>query len=761
EINKARDIAAANNYIYITDLLYKTAFKAADWMIDGKHDTVIVSVEDMKKKGKPYAPVTPLTNVVLPFKKVMCPFLYSKGTPDAPKVMNKKEIDEMLKKYLTDSLSDFDHPEVIGETEFEIYGSAVKMDKNESRCVAVTKSLELIDKMLVPIEKNADSIKAAGYDLDMREFEISALEIAAEKCGIPHDPKSYDGITELTALKERFIKNVSEKNSYGFKFTEPDKEKFTNALRAIESSPADTETLKKDILPLLSVRPVLPAVFNLARALSPADAENVENISEYWGVESLSIKELSDYLADYVPADARDADGKINCAPAKAKVILEELEKAADKYKLRNFAAVDEIKAYIDDAEKSLRTYNGTVFDNIEAMNKAQENEKKLMEECDDLSALNKDELVKLRKYIYDLNLDKKTASKYLVKVRLAMNDVEKNEAEKLVFGIQSKSKDELDDIKKKLSEKDEALAAPFVKKVESAALALQLKELTDLFKEIPDNAKADSLEKALASGTYDPMFKRHFSAKIDRARDGFGRAELDKICVGIDSADKKTVADIRSKVEAVKCRDAVKAAYIKKLDARDRAIVEDEVKKLFSVIPTADKAKVEELKKVIADKTYPAALTDGYVKKLDDRLIEIENVAFVKKCETIPQMDKAALDDIVKELGSGKYPKEICDKYMPATEARAKAILKAEIDAICKDIPTMSFEKLEELEKKLGDEKYPEDLTKAGFESIKTRREALYKKEADDLCKNISTLDKKGVEELRKKLEDEKYDRE
>lgn len=59
-------------------------------------------------------------------------------------------------------------------------------------------------------------------------------------------------------------------------------------------------------------------------------------------------------------------------------------------------------------------------------MEKAVKNEKELADLCADLSALDEAELKKLRTYIYDMKLDKKTTGKYLLKIKLALNDCEK-----------------------------------------------------------------------------------------------------------------------------------------------------------------------------------------------------------------------------------------------------------------------------------------------------------------------------------------------
>ena len=51
---EARKISEQNGYIYLTDLFAESAFQADDWMIDGKHDTIIVNEEYMREKGMKY-----------------------------------------------------------------------------------------------------------------------------------------------------------------------------------------------------------------------------------------------------------------------------------------------------------------------------------------------------------------------------------------------------------------------------------------------------------------------------------------------------------------------------------------------------------------------------------------------------------------------------------------------------------------------------------------------------------------------------------
>ena len=143
KIAEARKIAAENGTVYISNLLFKETFMAYDWMIDGKHDTLIISEEHMRKEGKNYAPVTPLTNVVQPFKKFTNHFLYKKGTLEEPAVLGDKEIKDRLDAHLKDALSSYVGTEYVGEPQFDLFDGKITMDTNESRCMELDKGIKL------------------------------------------------------------------------------------------------------------------------------------------------------------------------------------------------------------------------------------------------------------------------------------------------------------------------------------------------------------------------------------------------------------------------------------------------------------------------------------------------------------------------------------------------------------------------------------------------------------------------------------------
>ncbi|MCM1524830.1 MAG: zinc-ribbon domain-containing protein [Ruminococcus sp.] len=759
KIAEARKIAQENGSVYIANLLCEEAFMALDWMIDGKHDTLIISEEHMKKEGKPYAPVTPLTNVIQPFKKFTNHFLYKKGTLEAPAVLSENTAFEKPDSFSEETLSEFPKLEIAGNAEFELFGAKMQTDKNEARCMELDKGLELTNRLIETMKPNIDAFKNAGVDFDLNTYIADFMVKAAEKCGVKAEKGDFPNADDMPALKDAFRKLISEKNGYGFKYVPADEAGFKAALKDAELSEAPQEELKKEISALLCRRPACPAALNMARAVSPTDAENVENISEYWGVKAYSPMELSEYLDRSYAGDSRDGDGKLICGGIKATLILEDIKTAAAKYKIKNVPVIDELARSCEEYDRQSRTYNGTVFETAAEMEKAVKNEKELAELCGDLTALSEAELIKLRKYIYDMQLDRKTTGRYLLKIKLALNDCQLNQMKILCTGLTLKKPEELAELKKKISgeEFDQVVAAPFIEQIDDAVLKVQLEELRGMFKDIPDSAAADRLEKEL--DRFDKVFKRHFSRRIASARDGFAVKELEKIAAMLGSADNKGVDGIISAIEAVKCRASLKQSYLKAAQARKDDIERIEADGVFAAVKTADKAKLAELRQVIASGKFRKIFTDKYEAQIQSRQAELDNAEFIAKCETIPQMNKAALDEITAVLESEKYPEEITSKYLAMAAQREKAIIKEELALICKDISSMDNAKLDETENKLKDEKYPEELTAQYFDAVKARRKAILNAEVDRMCDKIGMMGISQLRQLEKMLSDEKYD--
>ncbi len=761
---EARKIAEDQGNVWISSVLYDIAFKSECWMIDGKHDTVIISEEHMKKEGKPYAPVTPLTNVRLPFKKFNNAFLYQKGTIEEPAIVTQDDISENLNDYLSTLLEDFVSLEAVSSAEFEVGDNTVITDVNESRCNELDKALAMVDSLREHLTKNADAFALASYKVDLTGFTIRLLMKAMDKCGVSMKAGEFRSeyikvdAPDSEYLKSAFRKALSDKNSYGFKYEEVNAKEYNDNLHKAELSTLVGKELVADLMELIKVRPASATAYALLKMSAQGSAEDVEAIAKYWGVKIPTNENIADEIAkSYVPDSARDEEGKIACSVAEAKIILENVTVASSKYKIKDMPIAAELKALIDDADKAERTYNGTVFATKDEMAKAMSSAIEINELCEDLTSMKYDELIKLRKYIYDMTIDKKTKAKQLVRIKVAMNDCEKNQLENICLGASTKKVDELEAVIEKLNkaEVDETIKKPYLAQVKGYILSAQLDELTEKFSKTSD---PDELEKIISDEKYDSMFKKHFTAKIDAIRDKNAKGEIEKICVGIDKADEKTLFELKDKLSEFKCRESLKAPYLKAIEKRFSDIELEEVKKTFANIDKADKAKCEELKKIITDGKFRKTLTEPYAKEIEKREAEIALNEFKAECDTIPKMDKAKLDEIKAKLTAGEYEEEMVKKYSDMIDARELVLKKEEVAELTKDIAKLDFDKLDELEKTLSDEKYPKEITEESFKKIEERRKTLTIAKIDEKCKDVAKLDKEALLKLKEELIKEEY---
>ncbi len=827
-IAEARKIASENEHIFLSDLMFGTLYCAHDWMIDGKHDQLIVSEQYMREHNKPYAPVTPLTNQRLNIKKINDESFWVKGTLENPAFITFNEISENLDKFSADRLSEFPVISEIREKTFKIADTEVKIPADSAKYMTLVSSLRAVDRLKSEMDGVSPILSALGMKMTAAGYSIKFLVAALNKNGVSINgadfrnsfyeaelknfPENPSVTEELAAAGKAFIKAFAEKNTIGFKIPSYDEKKSEDALTEAESGNLSGKELLSAVLGILSEKPANGAPFKLLYANFPDSVNEIAELEEFWlsKKRTFSDEELNAYLEKkYVPADSFDDKGEYCCGSEKARLICEELSAAASKYRFPSCPAVAKIKAYIDKEEINARTYNGTVFDSAEDMKKAAENESKIADLCTDLSALDRNEIAALKKYIFDSTADKKTKAKYLVKIKLAENDVQKNELSQIALKLPLSSLDEAKAILEKLkaADADDAVKKEFIVRANDRIISAQAEELSAKFKSI-DSMKADEIDAVLKecdTDRYSPIVKKHFVRKASYAKNNLSRRELDDICKDMDKLDRVKLGDLRKTIEEKKYPSSISGSYLRKIASLAADFDRKEVVSIFGGVSKASREELEKLRAVINEGRYSTELTDPYINKIAERERAIKIEEFEERCKKISEMDKDSLAKIKAEFTGGEYPEEITSKYADKIIARENALENAEIDEIVRDMDKADIPTLENMKKALSDEKFKKEHTapffvklterklavltegldkmnnadldkltqslKSGefdkektstfFDRIKTRRETIEKDEIAALCKDIPSMDREALKKLQTSLSDEKYNKE
>ena len=780
KIEDARKIAEENEHLYISDLLFSERYLVHDWMIDGKHDQIVVSEQYMREHNKPYAPVTPLTNQKLKIKKFVNPDFWRQGTPENPAVISFETIQDSLDECIGSLVEKFPKASDLSERRMDLFGTAAEIGRDAVCTASIEKALDSVMELKAQFDKYQPLIAALGRHLKISAYTIKFMVAALNKNGVEINPAEFRGDyfnpaaeklpethtdeDEIECAKECFRKAFSEKNPGGVKLVGVNESEYSEKLRKIELSDGNADELHREWADILSAKPADRLIFRMLNANAGGSSEEVAEIEEFWfgSRKNVTDDELDAHLSESYTKDCRGEDGKLSCDLVRAGLALDDLESAVKKYRFSESKTLSELKGYISELDKANRSYNGTVFDTVDDMKKAMANELELNKLCADLTALDRNELLKLRKYICDMTADDKTKGKYLVKAKLALNDSDKNQLDQLCLGLPFMKADEAEALKKKIAEGgfDETISKPYIEKIDARLISVQAEELTAEFSKLSSMSEADidALLKKTDTDKYSPVLKKHFIRKAEAAKDNISRSKFETLCKGMEGFDKTKLTELKKEAEKISARPAVASAYLKKIDRLINDFDRREVAEIFSGISKADEAQLAKLRGIINEGKYDSSLTDPYISAISEREKAVEIEKFTAKCDTIPKMNKDELAAIKADLVSGKYASEITDKYAGMVVAREIELEKNEIAEICKDIAAADEAALKEISKKLSDEKFKKEYTAEYFEKIKARRIELEKKEIAELCKDIKTSGKEELKKLREKLSDEKY---
>lgn len=769
-ITEARQMAEQNNYVYITDLFLESAFQSEYWMINGKNDTIVVSEEYMREKGKKYAPVTPLTNKVMHFKKSINNFFWQSPSDGKLSIINKSTISKRLDQYAAQVVSHLPDIKNCTNQVFKLFNDEIEVSESSVRQNIFEKLFDIIDNICVTMLNNKDIMSYADYNFNASEYisGIFASYLQNKGVGITKEKfikEFYTPIinenteeklnrltfrsdsTEIDAIKLALIEVVEKESDIDFTYKKHDLKEYKKTLRDIETSDQDDFDIQFMISDLLRKRPLFPAIFNLIICLYPDQTENVKCIADYWNINLLTNDEVRDYIySEYIISkNLLNEKGEFDIELEYARIIKDDLVAVTKKYKCSDTACFVELNNYIDEIDKRQRSYNGTVFENVEDMKKAMENELRLLDLCSDLSALDKSELIDLKKHISNLTIDDKTTAKYLVKIKIAMNRCEENQLALLCTGLTIKNLDQTTELKNKILSQnyEESVLKPYINKINDRIMSAQREELTELFANLEKKtiSELDKLSKILNSGRYSEMFIKYYSKRLDRLSDSIAHSELEKLCAGAESLDRKELTKLKSDISALSYNSKLKNRYVKKVDSLLINFDKNEVESIFSAIDTAGNEKLDELRKIADSGKYSKILISPYIAKINEREKTLLQEKFDKICSNITTMNKEQLDTLKKDIKKEGYGADLIQKCNEAIQLREYELIKVEIDEICSNVENMNQKELDELKLKLGSNKYNEVLTAPYFDKISQRESELLSIELDEKCSKISDM--------------------
>lgn len=788
---EARRIAEQDGYIYITDLLAEDAFLAEEWMINGKNDTIIVSEAYMREKGKRYAPVTPLTNKVLCFKKYSCGFFWKPAAPGEIIRIDTDYMDGCFKAFFescSEKLPDLSETETI---DFKLFDGEVTIDVNTTRIRTIELFFGRINGIAKTLSENSEILDVCGYEFSAIDFLLDLTAAALAKNGIDVSKEEFAskyyspilngsdteeklaalgsrcGSDDIDCIKLAFLEAVNAEYAEKIEYSSGDAGFYNENIRRLELGNYSDEEEKFLVSDLLSHRPADYRVFYFANREYPEEAENLAAIAEFWEIAPLSEEEMENtVLGAYLLDENFDEQGRFCAGYEESRILKEQVSKVIDKYGLTNRECIDELEQRMEILDRERRTFNGTLFDTPEEMQLAVKNEAYVQDLCENLSALNESELNALDEHIENTTLDAGTKSKYKLKIKLAMNNVQSAVLEQKCLKLPIMSLDEIIEFRKKIIGEDypEAVLKPFAAKIKDAFSAAQTNEIEAMLESSEDmtDEQLDGVSARLSSGRYDGTVSEYYKNKIEEIKENNIRAKLHSLVDGFESFSKEKLTGLVSALQESDFPRRLTLPLVKKVtDALNNYEI-NEAARTFEGVDFATAEQLDKMKSAIEDKLFSDEILAPYILLVEKREKELLDEELIEMCADIDNMSQ---DDLTilrgKITGTEKeFDDQLVSKYLDKITQRDCELKNSELAELCKYIFSMEQTELDELKEKLADEKYDKEFTGVYYRKIAEREQELLVLELDRLCAGIDDADIEVLEKLKDRiLDDERFD--
>ena len=785
---EARKIAEEKGIVYLTDLLFEDSFVAEDWMINGKNDQIIVSEEYMREKGKRYAPVTPLTNKVLHFKKTKNAFFWSKWNDGELVVIDTACIEKRLAEYFDESVESIPSFTDNDDISFTLFDGEVIINSSTTLLLKTDVFFSRINDIVAELNDIDEILTASEYEFDVNDYIIKLAVKVLNNNGIDatedefcriyktYADKSEDALAEhlesittrsdnvaIDCIKLAFVDMLKSDDSIDFSATSSGSDGYEAQMRNLEQKDFEGITgageEKYLISEILSNRPTDYAVFAYALKKYPEEAANLEEIAAFWGIEKVNEKELQSLIFSmYLNNELFDENGSFVSGIDQAEIIKKQLIKVNSKYGFEDTTYINELENYIKEMDLKRRSYNGTVFDTEEDMKRAMSNELELQALCVDLSALDESELIDLRKHINGITIDETTKAKYLVKVKVALNRCEESMLEQLCLGAPMMDADEIIDLHGQILKSGyaESVVKPKLAEVNDYLYTALRKELDKKTADIEDMSENEIITviNLIKSERYPIVLSEEYLRRVEVKIENKIKSEIDIICAGMEEFDINQLIAAREKLLNGNYPEKYTASLVQQLNELMEDYEKNEVAKLFENIDFATAEEIADIKSAIEEKNYSDELIAPYNERMANREQELVDAELVSMCENIEDMTQETLDELkVAVTNENKsYNDELRDKCLERIERRECELKNSELAELCKYIFSMEQEKLDELKEVLLSDKYDESLTTIYLKKVTEREDELRRIELDEMCENI---DEMTADELNKLKED------
>lgn len=352
--------------------------------------------------------------------------------------------------------------------------------------------------------------------------------------------------------------------------------------------------------------------------------------------------------------------------------------------------------------ERLLRTYKGVEFATVEIKNQIVELEATYAKKCTELEGLTYQELIAFRQELIAKQLPEVIFGGFVMLINNAISRQEQIEVQALIETFQNKTLEELTAITTTVGSTGYSSQAcsTIIAQAQPWIVKRQEEILTQTVGEIEQDTREQLAEKRqkVFQLNFPNEVTQSFVQKIQQREDFLENQEVEALCEGYETKSLDELKELLTVLCSNRYRGQFTIPYRVKVDARMDAIYVEEMTVLCKNIEESDKLEVHAIRTKLDSITCKVALKEPFYQRINQRLDNLDRMELEDLCANLETRSLESLENLYTKLRTNSYNPKYLKGFLFTTELYLNKARQEHLREVSQSLFTMDKEQVKQL---------------------------------------------------------------
>lgn len=260
---------------------------------------------------------------------------------------------------------------------------------------------------------------------------------------------------------------------------------------------------------------------------------------------------------------------------------------------------------------------------------------------------------------------------------------------------------------------------------------AYMVRELSELRKltaeaETLDLPALQSLADQINRGPYTVQTRTPYVEQLTQRMDQLQKQNLEALCVGIEEADAKTLAGIRTQLEAVECAEVLKNPYFRRIETRQDALDLEALDRITAGAETMTEKELRAVAVTLEAKNWSPKYVTAYRHRIDLYREAATARELLEQTEELNQMERRELLELRERIQAMELPARFTAAPLARVMERLYRMDMLRLIALQNDFDSLDFEGIDSLRAQVVRGDYSDRARQSYLDRLLTREQAL-----------------------------------